>query len=137
MHAGILKLKLIISHTLVCMLALLILNYSADFKEPVNYVPSKQKAAIMPEFNEIESIYELVTECWMDIENHVPEQNNDDNDTDGTTLSKNEGKILFVSTAIPFMHVLIQLYNTVYIPYRSSIPASVCSDTISPPPDFV
>ena len=137
MHAGILKLKFIISHTLVCMLALLILNYSADFKEPINYAPLKHKAAIIPEFNEIESIYELVTECWMNIENHVPEQDNEDNDTNSTTLSKNEGKILYISITTPFTPVPIQLYNTVYIPYTSSIPASVCSDTTSPPPDFV
>ena len=137
MHASILKLKLIISHTLVYALALLILNYSADFKEPINYAPLKHKAAIMPEFNEIESIYELVTECWMDIENHVPEQDNDDNDTDGTTLSKNEGKILFVSITVPFTPAFSQLYNIAYLPYPCSIPASVCSDTTSPPPDFV
>lgn len=137
MHACIAQLKLAISNTMVCVLALLILNYSADFKEPLNYAPSKHKAAIIPEFNEIESIYELVTECWMDIENHVPEQDNDDNDTDGTSLSKNDGKILFVTVTIPFIPAPLQHYNTVYIPYSSSIPASVYNDTISPPPDFI
>lgn len=73
--------KLILSKILVSILAILTLNCSVEMPHPEQFLRWDGQDYVEDlSFNDIESIYELVTECWLDMEDHVPEQNDDDND---------------------------------------------------------
>lgn len=73
--------KLILSKILVSILAILTLNCSIEMPHPERYTEWDGDSYVEDlSYNDIESIYELVTECWLDMEDHVPEQNDDDND---------------------------------------------------------
>lgn len=73
--------KLILSKILVSVLAILTLNCSVEMQHPEQFLRWDGQDYVEDlSFNDIESIYELVTECWLDMEDHVPEQNDDDND---------------------------------------------------------
>lgn len=73
--------KLILGKIFVSILAILTLNCSVEMPHPDRFLRWDGKDYVEDlSFNDIESIYELVTECWLDMKDHVPEQNDEDND---------------------------------------------------------
>lgn len=71
----------ILNKILVSILALLILNCSVEMPHPSihTYWDGEDYVEDLS-FNDIESIYELVTECWMGLKDHVPEAEDEDSD---------------------------------------------------------
>jgi len=75
---------------LTALLALLILNTSIDTPDPSDTIVWNGEDYVEDlSYNDIESFYELVTEEFLDLEDFVPEHDDDSGDTDktGKTLS--------------------------------------------------
>lgn len=120
--------KHIAGKMIVALLALLMMNYSIAYNPGTNDELTVQQTAVD---NEIESVFELVTEEWMDIDDCVPEQENDDAPED---FSKVKDLYTHDTPAIiypgrPGYHTQVyNLYNGVkHTPYTAKIP--------TPPPD--
>lgn len=125
--------KLRLSKALVGLIALLALNYSVDTAyDPVPLKWNGHEYAEDLTFNDIESIYELVTECWMEMEDDfVPE----DEDSDGYEISK---------TLKDWTHeppIAYQFpepsYNKFYTEHIIRNYASIALDINLPPPDHL
>ncbi len=74
------NIRKILSKGLVCIMALLIFNYSVDFSEPISAPKHNNTNKSATLYNEIETVYELVAECWMNLDDCVPENGEDSND---------------------------------------------------------
>lgn len=76
-----------ISNIIVSMMALLIMNYAMVYNNPAIITTAQDEVAALlsscPD-NEIESVFELVTEEWMEMEDCVPEQDTEDEPEDLT-----------------------------------------------------
>lgn len=125
------RLKLSLSKALVALIALLVLNYSVD--TAYDSVPVKwngQEYAEDLTFNDIESIYELVTECWMDMDDDfVPEHDDDDGYEISKTLKDwtHEKPLVY--------HISAPAYNKHFTEFIAAEYASVALDINPPPPD--
>lgn len=70
---------------IVALLALLVLNGSIDTKDLRSATEWNGSDYVEDlSFNDVESMYELVTECLLDMEDFVPEHDDDSGDTDQT-----------------------------------------------------
>ncbi len=68
---------------MVAALMVVLMNCALMYSIPVQPVANNDIAACQKEvYNEVETVFELVTEEWLDIENCVPEQNTEDGHTD-------------------------------------------------------
>ncbi len=126
-------LKLRLSKALVTLIALLVLNYSVD--TAYDPVPMKLNGHAYAEdltFNDIESIYELVTECWMDMDDDfVPEQD----DEDGYEINKT---LKDWTCEIPTIyHITTPSYIKNYEEHIGHSYTSIALDINLPPPDHL
>jgi hypothetical protein len=115
-------------------LALLILNGSIDtrdlhtatFWNGSDYVEDLS-------FNDVESMYELVTECLLDMEDFVPEHDDDSGDTDKTSKTIthwiNANQVFFAIKA-PETRAAIRVY-----PHMQPSFSNTFLQTETPPPD--
>lgn len=118
------------SKALVALIALLVLNCSVDTAyDPVAMTWDGEEYVEDMSFNDIESIYELVTECWMDLEDFVPEQD----DQDGYEL----GKTIKDWIAAPYLNFSLQhkVIKRYYVPHMIPTYPSVSGEIDIPPPD--
>lgn len=120
------------SKALVGLIALLVLNCSVDTAyDPVAMKWNGDEYVEDMSFNDIESIYELVTECWLDMEDFVPEND----DRDGYEL----GKTFKDWIAIPYPHFSLQhnIYTRHYVPHTITTYPSIFGEIDRPPPDYL
>ena len=121
-----------LSKALVALIALLVLNCSVDTAyDPVAMKWNGEEYTEDMSFNDIESIYELVTECWMELEDFVPEQD----DRDGYEL----GKTVKDWIAFPYPDYSLQykVAKTLYVPHSLLSYPSFSGDIDIPPPDQI
>lgn len=117
---------------LIALLALLILNTSIDTPDPADTFRWDGEDYVEDlSYNDIESFYELVTEEMLDMDNQVPEHDEDSGDTDkqGKTLQywiTNELPVLQLKTTETKQRIYPLLHYTVHPRY---------GDVSSPPPD--
>lgn len=83
-------------------------------------------------FNDIESIYELVTECWMDMDDDfVPEQDDDDGYEISKTLKDWNCETPVIFSIGP------RSYNKYYLEHIIKNYASIPLDIDIPPPNHL
>ncbi len=115
------------SRLLVSLLALLILNGSI---ETCNLAPQKWNGEDYLEdlsYNDIESFYEFFTECVLELEDFVPEQ--DDNDEERTVKVMKE----WIVTSIWEFPVFFTCLTHTFFHYRSIMPEDVDQELFAPP----
>lgn len=79
------RIKTFATKSLLALLALLVLNSSADTREHLNnYVWNGESYAESPFHNDIESIYELITEITLGWEDHLPEADDSSEEEQGS-----------------------------------------------------
>lgn len=130
------RLKIWFNNSLVIMLALLLMNYCIPYNsmtEITHLNRSKEATVFSPSnYNEIESVFELITEEWMDMENFVPEPESDDAPEDIAkvkTLFRLELPAISIEPLLFYPIVQYQLFNNSCITaYHTNIP--------TPPPDI-
>ncbi|RYD55320.1 MAG: hypothetical protein EOP56_16460 [Sphingobacteriales bacterium] len=126
-----------IRRTLVAILALLILNGSVDTIDPISsiywngedYVEDK-------DYNDVESIYELVTEEMLDLEDFVPEHDNDAGDVEKQVKTTTHWIALHHYPDIPVSVHYYSCAKTHYPEITSRI-STVFLARETPPPDSV
>lgn len=125
------KLKWRLSRALVALIALLVLNCSVD--TAYDPVPMKWNGEEYTEdlsFNDIESVYELVAECLLDMDDDfVPEQDDNDGYEIGKTLK--DWTCTTPAVHLPFFHRAHRLYPTHIEKQYPLIAREICL----PPPD--
>lgn len=119
--------KHIAGRMIVALLALLMMNYS------IAYNPGDEQAAQQTGTdNEIESVFELVTEEWMDIDDCVPEQDSDDAPEDFSKV-----KDLYTHDTPAIIYPARQGYHTqVYNLYNGEEHTPYTAKIPTPPPDM-
>ncbi len=122
------RLSISLSKLLVSLIALLILNYSVDTPDPLAYTLPNGKENLSK--NDIESVYEYVTECMMDLDDFVPETD----DGDETKVSKKAFDWLVTNLFIELPHNTHYTCNTFADAYIGVFPA-VSVGSVDPPPD--
>ncbi len=124
--------KQVLSKILVSIVALLTLNCSIEVAHPTSAKNWNGEDFVEDlTYNDIESIYELVTECWMDVEDHVPETNDDDSD-ELKPVKDNSWLVNYVSPLNSLELTDISKQHGYYIDNY----ASVYLDRYSPPPNY-
>lgn len=109
---------------------LLLMNYCVMYNDTGN--GGFQSDGAYTSFNEIESVFELITEEWMDIENCVPESENEDDPEDA-------GKVKEPFKYFSFHHVVNVLPDISarhIVSYDEQVPNCPQQGVITPPPDF-
>ena len=79
-----------VKNIIVVLLSIVLFNYCVRFDDATssgNWVHNGSGASHIAEYNAIESVLELVTEEWLDIEDYIPEQDNNDTPED-TNITK-------------------------------------------------
>jgi hypothetical protein len=124
-------LKKRLSNALVSLIALMVLNFSVDTAfDPVPVKWNGTEYTEDPNFNDIESIYELVTECWLDMDDDfVPEQDDDDGYETGKTLKE------WVCTPPLQLSALSISYGKYYAEHIVPSYPSISIEVTIPPPD--
>lgn len=123
----------ILSKIIVGIIAILVLNCSIE--APYPQIEKKWDGKDYVEdlsYNDIESIYELVTECWMDMDNHVPEDNDDDDNEDTKVEKDYKWLPPQFSSARKKPGIQVRDIHT----YHEDIYISVIAEYTSPPPDI-
>lgn len=118
--------KHIVSAPLAILLALLLLNVSANVIERnVN----KHYEGWQKEYNEIESLIELITEIGLEMTDLIPENNNEDEQSI-------KGKILIKFIIVKGEHFLHEVFkSTSYNPLLSTFYHLFESYILIPPPE--
>lgn len=83
-------------------------------------------------YNEIESVFELITEEWMDIEDFVPEQDSEDNAEDVGKV-KEPFKYLSFDLVVNTLPDISIRYS---VSYSEQVPNCPQQNIITPPPDL-
>ena len=121
-----------LSKALVAIIALLVLNCSVDTAyDPVAMKWDGKEYSEDATFNDIESIYELVTECWMDMDDFVPEQEEEDGYELGKTFKD------WVAQPMVEYSLLKNTFTQNYPPHNTSIYLSISEEVNIPPPDHL
>lgn len=84
--------------------------------------------------NEIETVFELVTEEWLDIENCVPEQNTEDGRTD---YGKVKTFDWYRYISIPEEQIAFVAIIPVFFKHKQQAITSIKLSPSTPPPDIV
>lgn len=123
--------KVILSKILLSVIALLVLNCSIEVQHPESDLQwDGTEFADDLSYNDIESVYELVGECWLGIEDLVPETNDDNSDEVKT--GKN------ITWIIPYQQIFRYLYeagSNKRFPYYIDHYISAQPDYYCPPPN--
>lgn len=125
------RIKTFAAKVLLASLALLVLNSSADTREHLNnYVWNGESYVESHTHNDIESIYELITEITLGLEDHLPEA--------GDSADEEQGSAGFDCAGLCF-HELKLNHPTVYAGRPSGFYSGSNSNNVSlvitPPPD--
>lgn len=113
---------------------IVLMNCALMYSTPVQYVAENDLYGCPLEayHNEVETVFELVTEEWLDIENCVPEQDSEDGRTDyGKVktfdwyryIATTEEQIAFVAT------------TPVFLKHKQPAITSIELSPSTPPPD--
>ncbi len=126
--------RLLCSKLLCVLLALLVMNSSID--GPAASDKMRWNGDDYTEdlsFNEIETFYELITEEIMDLENFVPEHDNDADDTEKQNKSPQQ-----LIAILPYQFQLkVQQYVKQYSPYYIDNLQTAIAENSTPPPDEI
>lgn len=83
-------------------------------------------------FNEVETVFELITEEWLNIENCVPEQDTEDGRTDyGKAKTFDWYRYIYIPEGQPFYVTLIPIFSI----YKQPAITPVKLSPSTPPPD--
>jgi hypothetical protein len=127
------RFRIATSRLLVVLLALLILNGSVDPADPVSAVYWNGDDYVEDVTdNDIESLYELVTEQVLDLDDFVPEHDNDAGDTDKNMKAAYDWLHLSYYPDAP--KLVVNLASPVYPIYTPSF-FEVFLSKDCPPPD--
>lgn len=121
------------SKLIVCLLALLLMNYSLVYNIPPADVIMDDNTAIIYNYasvNEIESVFELVTEEWLELENFVLEQEQDDAPEDVAKI-----KTLFLPVTHRLHSYIIGYFAPEYGTCLSASAPVFKANIPTPPPD--
>ena len=123
--------KHILSKWLVGIIALLVLNCSVDTPfDPVSMEWNGSEYVEAADFNDIESLYELVAECCLDMnDDFVPENDDDDGFEIGKTLKD------WTCRELPPFRYFTTSPSVDYAEYAGSSFLSVIREVTAPPPD--
>jgi hypothetical protein len=128
------QLKIYARKVLVTLLAIILMNYSVPYNTAENLHSINNNESRLYSnvgINEIESVFELVTEEWLDIEDCVPEPDTDDAQEDISKI-----KTLFSGSYSPDDNVAIIAYYTVqYTIHNTDFLSSLPVNIPVPPPD--
>jgi hypothetical protein len=119
---------------LVGMLTLLIFNFSIAYNKGVRFevVDNTVHPIVQADPpNEIESVFELITEEWMDIEDCVPETDDDDTPEDGSKVNH----VYWQLHQLPAIAFDWQLYKPLYTIAGTSSLFFHNAVPLTPPPD--
>lgn len=121
-----------LARLITAVLALLILNTSIDTPDPSDTFRWNGEDYIEDlSYNDIESFYELVTEEVLDMENEVPEHDEDSGDTD------KQGKTLqyWLAHVLPALQLTMPAMKRQEYPLLNSATHTRYADVSGPPPD--
>ncbi len=129
------RLKKYASNVIVVLLAIVLMNYSVPYNSTAEHLHSihnnESRLYSNAGINEIESVFELVTEEWLDIENCVPEPDTDDAQEDISKI-----KTLFIDRFTPDNNSAIVAYSTVqHTTHNTDFLSSLPVNIPAPPPD--
>ncbi len=83
-------------------------------------------------YNEVETVFELVTEEWLDIENCVPEQNTEDGQTDYSKVKTFDWYGYICTTGDQSVYMAI---TPLFSKHKQPVVTSVQLSPSTPPPD--
>ena len=125
------RIKTIAAKSLLALLTLLVLNSSVDTREHLSsYVWNGETYIESPAHNDIESIYELITEITLGWDDHVPEA---DDSTD-----EEQGSVGFDCVKLPFQELRLNhplIHKGSLFSFYSGSNGTNISFVITPPPD--
>ena len=125
------------SRCIVALLALLIFNFSIAYNKGVRFEDTDSPAIGLvfnaAPVNEIESVFELVTEEWLDIEDCVPETSDDDTPEDSSPAKNIHWDVCYAPFNILTIVITItrpEVHGAEIVFYSRHTPPT-------PPPDVV
>jgi hypothetical protein len=127
--------KIYARNVVVILLAIILMNYSVPYNSTAEHLHSihnnENRLYSNAGINEIESVFELVTEEWLDIEDYVPEPDTDDAQEDISKI-----KTLFSGCFTPDNNVAIVAYYILqHTIHNTNFPSSLPVNIPVPPPD--
>ena len=118
---------------MVAALMIVLMNCALMYSTPVQSVVNNDGAGSNKEaHNEVETVFELVTEEWLDIENCVPEQNTEDGQTD---YSKVKTFDWYRYTSTPEEQPVYVVITSLVFKHKQSAITSFKLSPSTPPPD--
>lgn len=112
---------------------IVLMNCALMYNAPVHQLAQDNATVCQQDvYNEVETVFELVTEEWLDIENFVPEQDGDDGHTDYSKAKTFDWYRYIATSEEQIVYVAVM---PVFFKLKQPAVTSIKLSPSTPPPD--